>query len=158
MVAPPLTRPPRNHDAFRVPRPVAGEPGRFVVDGTWGTITPMQTAPGVRTVGELEVIAHIGAGLPLFDTRLPSYFVEGTIPTARNLPHTQTATRLDEFDDHADTVLFCNGPQCSATPDAIRTLLDHGHPPERLLYYRGGIHDWLTLGLPLESPAVRPRA
>jgi hypothetical protein len=33
-----------------------------------------------------------------------------------------------------------------------------GHPAERLLYYRGGIHrggihDWVTLGLPLEHAA-----
>ena len=52
-----------------------------------------------------------------------------------------------------DTILFCNGPQCAATPDAIRRLFDAGHPPERLLYYRGGIHDWVTLGLPLEPAA-----
>jgi rhodanese-related sulfurtransferase len=151
MVAPPLARPPRNQDAFRVPRPVPGGSGRFVVDGTWGTIMPIQIAPGVRTVGELEVIAHIEAGRPLIDTRLPSYYAQGTIPTARSIPHTETAARLSEFDDHVDTVLFCNGPQCSATPDAIRTLLKHGHPAERLLYYRGGIHDWLTLGLPLAA-------
>jgi len=158
MVAPSLARPPRNHDAFRVPRPVPGARGRFVVDATWGTITPIQIAPSVHTVGELEVIAHIEAGLPLIDTRLSSYFAEGTIPTARNVPHTQTAARLDELDDSVDTVLFCNGPQCKATPDAISTLIAHGHPPERLLYYRGGIHDWVTLGLPLESPAGRSRA
>ncbi len=32
------------------------------------------------------------------------------------------------------------GPQCAATPDAIRPPLDAGHPAERLFYYRGGIH------------------
>jgi rhodanese-related sulfurtransferase len=113
----------------------------------------MEVAPGVRTVGELEVIGHIEAGLPVIDTRLPKYIAVGTIPTARAVPHTDTAERLDQFDRTVDIVLFCNGPQCAATPDAIRTLLDAGHPPGRLLYYRGGIHDWVTLGLPLE-PAV----
>jgi rhodanese-related sulfurtransferase len=157
MGAPPLARPPRNHDAFRVPQPVPGERGRFVVDGTWGTITPIQIAPGVHTVGELEVIAHIQAGQPVIDTRLSSYFAQGTIPTARSIPHNETAARLDEFDARVDTVLFCNGPQCSATPEAIRTLLEHGHPAQRLLYYRGGIHDWLTLGLPLEAATEPPR-
>ncbi len=24
-----------------------------------------------------------------------------------------------------------------------------GYPPEKILYYRGGLHDWLTLGLPV---------
>ena len=51
------------------------------------------------------------------------------------------------------TVFFCNGPQCAATPDLIRTLLTGGYPPEAILYYRGGIHDWMTLGLPIEVPA-----
>jgi hypothetical protein len=76
----------------------------------------------VRRVGEVEVIAHIAMGLPLVDTRL-------------------TADRLDEFDTRVDTILFGNGSQCAATPDAIRTLLAAGHPAESLLYYRGGIHD-----------------
>ena len=145
-----IKRLPRRADAFMIPRAVEGAPGRFLVDATWGTITPMQLAPGVRTVGELEVLAHIEAGLPLIDTRLPKYLEYGTLPSARAIPHTQTAERLPEFDPQTDTILFCNGPQCAATPDAIRRLLDAGHPPERLLYYRGGIHDWVTLGLPLE--------
>lgn len=139
----------RRPDAFMVPRPIPGEPGRFVVDGTWGKIAPMLIADGVRTVGELEVIEHIEAGRPVIDTRLPHFTATGTIPTARVVPHTETTDRLGEFDCDADTVLFCNGPQCAATPDAIRTLLDAGHPADRILYYRGGIHDWVTLGLPL---------
>jgi rhodanese-related sulfurtransferase len=45
-------------------------------------------------------------------------------------------------------VLFCNGPQCTATPQAIARLLAAGWDADRLRYYRGGIHDWATLGLP----------
>lgn len=157
-VTQPVRRLARRDEVCMVPRPVPGEPGRFVVDATWGTIMPIELVRGVRTVGELEVIAHIEAGLPLIDTRLPKYVAAGTIPTARAVPHTETAGRLNEFDDRVDSVLFCNGPQCAATPDAIRTLLHAGHPAERLLYYRGGIHDWVTLGLPLEPAAEPPAA
>ena len=139
-----------------LPRPVLGESGRFVVDATWGTIMPISLAPGVRTVGEREVLEHIAAGLPLVDTRLPRYVEAGTLPTARSLPHTELSARIDELDRSVDTILFCNGPQCVATSDAVRTLLDAGHPAEHLLYYRGGIHDWVTLGLPLEPLADRP--
>lgn len=46
------------------------------------------------------------------------------------------------------TAFFCNGPQCAATPDAIAQLLDAGYPAHAILYYRGGMHDWLTLGYP----------
>lgn len=137
-----------------IPRPIAAAPGRFVVDATWGTIRPMQPAPNVRTVGELEVLAHIERGLPLIDSRLPDYYRAGTIPTAVSIPHTDTAERLSEFSASVDTVLFCNGPQCAATPDAIEQLLSAGFPPQRTLYYRGGMHDWLTLGLPTEAPSV----
>ncbi len=146
--APPPGRIPRRPDAFFVPRPVEGATGLFVVDGTWGHVNPMVLASGVRTVGELEVVEHVEAGGALVDSRLPEHFAAATLRGARSVPHTETAARIGELDRDADTVLFCNGPQCSATPDAIRTLLDAGHPAERLLYYRGGMHDWITLGLP----------
>jgi hypothetical protein len=144
-----LERLPRRQDAFMLPRPVPGAPGRFVVDATWGTITPMTVATGVRTVGELEVLAHLAAGLPVLDTRLWRYVAAGTLPSARWIAHTELPARAGELDRALDTIVFCNGPQCAATPDAIRALLAAGHPAERLLYYRGGIHDWVTLGLPL---------
>jgi rhodanese-related sulfurtransferase len=120
----------------------------LLVDATWGTIRAMEVGAGVRTVGELEVIAHIERGLPVVDSRLAHFFAAGSIPTAVNVPHTETADRLGEFRSDVETVLFCNGPQCVATPDAIAKLLAGGHPSQRLLYYRGGMHDWLTLGLP----------
>ena len=141
----------RHRDACVIPQPVGGDPGRLLVDATWGTITPMQPAPGVHTIGELEVIDHIASGLPLVDTRLSKYFAEGTLPGARSIPHTEIGRRLDEVDATIDTIVFCNGPQCLATPDAVRILLEAGQPAEHLLYYRGGVHDWLTLGFPLEA-------
>lgn len=147
-----IDRTPRREDAFMVPAPVAGEPGRFTVDATWGTIWPIELAPGVRTVGELEVIAQIEAGLPLIDSRPHDRFAAQTLPGARCVPHAETQERLGEFDSELDTVVFCNGPQCGATPDAIDVLLAAGHPAQRLLYYRGGLHDWLTLGLPTVVP------
>jgi rhodanese-related sulfurtransferase len=128
-----------------------------VVDATWGTITPIQLAAGVRTVGELEVIEHIRVGLPLIDTRRESFYREGTIPGARNIPHQRIAESIDSIDRDTVTVFFCNGPQCAATPAAIHTLLEEGHPADSILFYRGGIHDWMTLGLRIETPALRDR-
>lgn len=151
---PGIGRTPRRSDAFMVPKPVPGEPGRFVVDATWGHINPIEIAPGVATVGELEVIAHLEAGLPLIDTRPARIFAKATIPGARNIPHASMDARAREVPRTQPVVLFCNGPQCSATPQAIGALVAAGHPPEMLLYYRGGIHDWVTLGLPQRAPAV----
>jgi rhodanese-related sulfurtransferase len=143
----PFKRIPRQADAFMVPRPAGRARGLLLVDATWGTIRPIELAPGVRTVGELEVIAHLERGLPVVDSRLPQFFAAGSIPARR--AHTQTGERVAEFDPGVDTVLFCNGPRCVAPPDAIAVLLTAGYPAARLLYYRGGMHDWLTLGLPV---------
>ncbi len=121
-----------------VPRPVSNEPGLVTVDVTWGTISPMQLAPGVRTVGELEVIEHIEQGLPLTDTRRAHFYREGTISGARNITHEQMAGLIGSLDLNLATIFFCNGPQCAATPSSIRTLLVAGYPAEAILYYRGG--------------------
>lgn len=131
----------------QIPEPVSGEPGLVQVDATWGEIQPMQAAPGVRTVGELDVLAHLEKDLPLVDGRTPDYYVGSTIPGAKNIPHTEAAARMDELDRQRPTLFFCNGPQCGQSPMAIRALVEAGYPADKILYYRGGLHDWLTLGL-----------
>ena len=148
LLPPRLGRIPRRRDAHLMPVPLA-ETGLFEVDATWGTIQPIKLAPGVITVGELEVIEHIEAGLPLVDSRLPHFHRDATIAGAVNIPHSEAAERVHELDPSVPTVFFCNGPQCSATPDAVRRLLEAGYPPEAIRYYRGGMHDWMTLGLPV---------
>ena len=143
----PQRLPPRE-ERMMTPRALPDEPGLVLVDATWGNIRPHDLAPGVRTIGELELIAHARAGLPMIDSRRGEQFDQATIPGARSLPHGELPARIDEFDPVRPTVLFCNGPQCAATPSAVITLLDQGYPAEALLYYRGGLHDWITLGLP----------
>ncbi len=132
-----------------VPQPVQGQPGLVLVDAAWGTIQPIQVAEGVRTVGELEVIEHLEQGLPVIDGRTRDFYAESTIPGARNIPYPDVLARVDELDGEQPTIFFCNGPQCGQSPTAIRALLAGGYPPEKILYYRGGLHDWLTLGLPV---------
>jgi hypothetical protein len=58
----PLARLPRRDPPMRVPQPVPGATGLVVVDATWGKINPLELAPGVRTVAELELIEHLEAG------------------------------------------------------------------------------------------------
>jgi rhodanese-related sulfurtransferase len=137
---------PQREQTCQVPRSV-GE-GLVEVDATWGTVQPIELAPGVRTVGELELIEHLKRGLPAIDTRLDHFHRDGTIPGARSIPHEQILDRLDELDPSRPTAFFCNGPQCTATPDAIHQLLETGFPAQSIRYYRGGMHDWITLGYP----------
>lgn len=129
--------------------PLQRPDGLVAVDPAWGEVQPIQLAPGVRTIGELELIDHIERGGEIVDTRVPNFFETPTIPGARRIPHTEVARRAGEL--ARPTVLFCNGPQCKATPGAVRELLAAGHPAEAILYYRGGIHDWMTLGYPTET-------
>ena len=136
-----------------VPRPVEDEPGLVEVDTTWGTIQPMEVAEGVRTVGEVELIEHLKKGLPAADSRDSDSYHRATIPGAINLPFTEAAARRGEL-DHEHPTVFCNGPQCGQSPRAIRALIDAGHPANRIWYYRGGLHDWITLGLPVVSTHV----
>lgn len=150
-----LDRIPRRARTCQVPQPL--REGVFEVDATWGSVQPIELAPGVRAIGELELIDHLRQGRPVIDTRLPHFHRDGTIPGARSIPHDQILDRRGELDDRAPTAFFCNGPQCAATPDAIHKLLDAGYPPEAILYYRGGMHDWITLGYPTVAGRPQPR-
>jgi len=147
-----IQRLPKREKPQMVPQTIAGQTGLFEVDGTWGMIQPLQVAEGVVTVGEREVMRHFERGLPVVDARSRAEYEAGTILHSRSLPHDDMADRSGDLDREQQTVFFCNGPQCGQSPDAIRTLLAAGYPPDRILYYRGGVHDWLTLGLPLTAP------
>ncbi len=138
-------------------------------------IHPMSAAPGVTTIGELEVLDFLqrevatGKGL-LVDARVPEWFAKGTIPGAVNIPFLTLAESnpfRDEilkaigaraegsgwnFDKAMNLALFCNGPWCDQSPRAIRALIEAGYPPEKLFYYRGGIQNWALLGLTLKEP------
>lgn len=61
--------------------------------------------------------------------------------------------RISQLAPAQPTVFLCNGPRCAASPEAIDALLLAGHPASAIRYYRGGLHDWMSLGLPVEVPA-----
>lgn len=148
-----LERIPPRPGRFYVPQPFPGQAGVFLVDGTWGTIQPMQVADGVRTVGEVEVLDHLEKGGVVVDTRMAATYALSTLPGAINLPFEQTSSRMAELDRSSPIVFFCNGPACGQSPRAIRDLLQASYPADKLLYYRGGMHVWMTLGLPVVSSA-----
>jgi len=141
-------------------------------------VQPLQVADGVETIAELELLdflenaAQNGGGM-LIDARTPGFYRAGTIPGSINLPFTLLTvgdnnpflepilTRLGgvrlsgggwSFADAKELALFCNGPWCGQSPRAIRNLLEVGYPPEKLKYYRGGMQNWLMLGLTVVVP------
>ncbi len=138
-------------------------------------ITPMTAAPGVTTIGELEVMdfleTQVAAGTALLlDSRLPEFFGKGSIPGSLNLPF----ATLDSANPYRDDILialgatasgggwdfssaktlalFGNGAWCDQSSRAIQHLLGAGYPAEKLLYYRGGVQSWLQLGLTHHIP------
>lgn len=121
-------------------------------------VQPMQVAPGVKTVGELEVVQYLAKKGLIIDARTVEWHVRGTIPTAKNIPFTQVASRLNELGctksgkkwdcANAKTVLlFCNGLWCGQSPTAIRAMLREGYPASKIQYYRNGMQGWESLGL-----------
>lgn len=103
------------------------------------------------TLGELEVLELVQQGAVLIDTRVSGSSNGVTLPGARSLPHDQAVQRRGELDPSRVSILFCNGPQCPQSPLAIRALLEAGRSANSLAYYRGGVHDWVTLAMPTEA-------
>ena len=141
----------RSQDPRSVPWPLPGDREVVAVDTTWGELQPLVAAPGVRTVGELELVDLVEAGAVLVDSRTSGSFGGRTIPGAVNIPHDQMLARRHELDRDRTSVLFCNGPQCPQSAQALRELLSDGYPPDALAYYRGGMHDWTSLAMPTVS-------
>ncbi len=164
----------------------------------------MRVAPGVATVGELELLDFIktrvapGTGL-LIDARAPEWYTKGTIPGSVNIPFfvfqkdssdPEMQFVLDQIGIKPRTpgvierlwasikrlfgvevnenamnwdlskakhlLLWCNGPWCDQSPRAIRALIKLGYPESKLSYYRGGMQDWLVLGLTVVVPGTEP--
>jgi rhodanese-related sulfurtransferase len=139
-------------------------------------IQPMSGGEGVTTVGELEVLdfmrEHVANGTGhIIDARLSEWFDRGTIPGAINLSFTmfdnpeenpfivpvltalggvQATDGTWDLSEARELVLFCNGPWCGQSHQAIDNLLKVGYPAEKLRYYRAGMQGWVSLGLTVE--------
>ena len=145
-------RNPKRENSQMVPQPVREDPGMVLVDTTWGKIQPINIAEGVLPVDEIQVYKYQQKEFQLIDARTTNFYKESTIPGSKNIPHTEIVDRMDELDRSQPAIFFCNGPQCPQSPTAIKKLLEAGYPADKMWYYRGGIHDWVTMGLPVKKP------
>ena len=139
-------------------------------------IQPATLAPGVETIGELEVLdylARMHAGddsILVIDSRTPDWVARGTIPGSVNIPWTslnpsygadpisiseimeerfnvRQLEGLWDFSGARTLVMYCNGMWCGQSPNNILNLLKFGYPAHKLKWYRGGMQDWVILGL-----------
>jgi len=142
-------------------------------------IQPIQLAPGVETIGELEILDYLqqlknGKRVMVIDSREPKWLGKGMIPGAVNLPWTQlyNKTASDEaiadilqlqfnaiqlgqlwnYEEAKTLVFYCNGPWCGQSPTNIRALLNIGYPAHRIKWYRGGMQSWKLFGLTTVTP------
>jgi len=130
-------------------------------------IQPIELAPGINTVGELEVIEFVqqkvkkGTGL-LLDVRMPRFYDSETIPGAVNIPFllikqdvrdvlpllgVRRGAQGWDFSRAKFLLIFCNGPWCSQSARSVDVLRGVNYPAEKLYYYRGGMQNWKMLGL-----------
>ena len=144
-------------------------------------IQPIELAPGVKTVAELELLHFLkqisdgDTSALVIDSRTPAWVEKGIIPGTVNIPwdtlnmgksepavvkailETQLgATQRDgfwNFDNAKTLLLFCNGSWCGQSPTTIKGLLKIGYPAHKILWYRGGMQDWESLGLTTLKPA-----
>jgi len=132
-------------------------------------IQPMNIGT-VKTLGELEVLEFIknmkdSSGSLLIDARTREWHKKGTIPSAINLPFTmlkKDGKYIDKiltllggnhsgskwsFENAQKLLIFSNGAWDEQATLAIKNLIDMGYPEDKILYYRGGIQMWNSVGL-----------
>lgn len=143
-------------------------------------ILPMQIAPGVETIAELELLDYLkkvglDSSILVIDSREPDWIQRsGLIPGAVNIPWTDLHPSHTDADKIADAlvfrfgavrqgtlwnfenaktlVLYCNGPWCGQSPTNIKQLLALGYPAHKLKWYRGGMQLWKSLGFNTVPP------
>jgi len=143
-------------------------------------IQPMQLAPGVETVGELEVLQYLEKmsweePVLVIDSRTESWVKKGTIPSSININWTRLnlnagGNSLDieeilteqfgvkqvdglwDFSAAKTLILFCNGAWCGQSPANILSLIKLGYPAHKLKWYRAGMQGWESLGLTVVKP------
>ncbi len=124
-----------------------------------GWLQPLVPVEGIRPAGEIEVLEALAdPDVAVVDMRTIEWRVRATIPGSIHIPYTEVADRLDELgcekaeagwdcSGAVEFVGFCNGPVCPQSPVAMKAAVRAGFPPEKILYYRGGMLDWQALGL-----------
>jgi rhodanese-related sulfurtransferase len=144
-------------------------------------IQQMQLAPGVETIGELELIDALRAmsagntNILVIDSRDGDWSQRtGIIPGATVIPWDQLFPARNDSEKIADIledqfgarregplwsfaqaktlVFYCNGPWCGQSPTNIKTLLMLGYPANKIKWYRDGIQGWKALGLTTVEP------
>ncbi|GAB0150475.1 MULTISPECIES: rhodanese-like domain-containing protein [Marichromatium] len=142
----------------------------------------VETIGELELLDYLKRIEQGDDNILVVDSRTPDWVLRGTIPGSVNIPWNtisrdnagtfETPTEADTFHHVlADTfaaeplagggwdfgeaktlVLFCNGIWCPQSTANIKNLVEIGYPLHKLKWYRGGMQDWVSVGLTTVTP------
>lgn len=141
----------------------------------------VDTVGELEVLGYLKRISNGDRSVMLVDSRTPDWIQRGTIPGAVNIPWDKINIDVAgnfEIEAEAETlndilvnqfsvqmvdnqwdfrkaktlVLFCNGIWCPQSSINIKTLTKMGYPTYKLKWYRGGMQDWVSVGLTTVHP------
>jgi rhodanese-related sulfurtransferase len=142
-------------------------------------IQPFTLAPGVETIGEVEILDYLkkmnagDSSILAIDSRTPDWVARGTIPGSINIPFTKLKDDADplevadvltkqlgavesgqgyDYSKAKTLVMFCNGAWCGQSPTNIAKLLKMGYPASKIKWYRGGMQSWSNLGFNTVTP------
>ena len=136
----------------------------------------VETVGELEVLDYLKRISGGDRTVLVVDSRTPEWIIRGTIPGSTNIPWNKInmegegAFAVDaEADNLSDIlqnefnarlvngkwdfrnaktlVMFCNGSWCPQSSMNIKTLVKLGYPTYKLKWYRGGMQDWVSVGL-----------
>ena len=97
--------------------------------------------------GELAALVKRGK-VTVLDVRPADEYAAGHVPGAVNIPLDTLRRRVKELPRSRPVIVYCRGPYCVLTLDAVELLHDKGFKVRRLAE---GIAEWRHAGLPVEK-------
>ncbi len=150
----------------------------FVV--SLGVVQPIMIDKDIKTVGELEVLKMLQLldfepeNYILIDARRADFYKKLTIPHSVNIAKNDLVFDADfpeefeknlkilnitkkkngtyDFSHAKEAIVYCNGAWCTQSAKAIKALVKLGYPKKKLLWYRGGLQDWISMGFTTQEP------
>lgn len=82
----------------------------------------------------------------VLDVRPNDEFAAGRLPSARNIPLAELASRIAELPRDQEVVAYCRGPYCVLAFEAVALLRNMGFDARRL---EDGFPEWKAAGMPI---------
>jgi len=100
---------------------------------------------------ELQFLISKGEAPVLLEALPEKYYVEGHLPGAKHLPHTEVRMRASEVapDKNAAIIVYCASSTCRNSHEAASVFEMLGYTDVSV--YPGGKQDWKEAGLALET-------